>query len=237
MDKRIYILEPNDNENGSIEDLTRNHLISAGFKITSCSEAEWQQGLKDNTLTLPDLLIVGVDIYSLNQINREDSSENTANGPRDLSYPVIAVSAAPTEEGLLDAFASGANDYVSKMVPPAELLARINNLLQLFIRINKELPGIIEYEALRIETKRRKVFRSDVEIPFTPKEYELLVYLIRRQNEICSREALLQDVWGYEFSIKTNIVDVYIKHIRTKLDAGHKRKFIHTVRGIGYMLQ
>nr|WP_237690610.1 winged helix-turn-helix domain-containing protein [Paenibacillus caui] len=95
----------------------------------------------------------------------------------------------------------------------------------------------IYYEDLRIETKKQKVFRGEDEISLTPKEYDLLLYLTRHRHEICTRETILQEVWGYDFSVNTNVVDVYIKHIRSKLDAGHQRKLIHTVRGAGYMLQ
>ncbi|GGA25034.1 response regulator transcription factor [Paenibacillus physcomitrellae] len=183
---------------------------------------------------LPDLLLIDVDCRDLNSIQsligleRENSL---------LPYPVVALAGSPTTEGLLEAFAAGANDYVYKLAPLEEIIARIHNLTGLFQRIDPHEHQYIEHEDLRIEIKQHKVFRGGEEIPLTPKEFDLLLFMARRKKKVCSRELLLHEVWGYDFTGKTNVVDVYIKHIRSKIDKGRKPKLLHTVRGTGYMLQ
>ncbi|MNI78180.1 Transcriptional activator protein CzcR [compost metagenome] len=80
------------------------------------------------------------------------------------------------------------------------------------------------------------MFRSEQLIKLTPKEFDLLRYLMKRAGEVCERDEILQEVWGYDFSTGTNVVDVYIRHLRSKVDKGQVNKLIHTVRGKGYMV-
>lgn len=84
--------------------------------------------------------------------------------------------------------------------------------------------------------RSRRVNRAGEYLTLTPKEYELLEYLALHVNEACTRSDILREVWGYEYAMDTNVVDVYIKHLRVKVDKGRSVKLIHTVRGIGYML-
>lgn len=153
-----------------------------------------------------------------------------------LSFPVIAVLLERSTDQLLEAFAAGASDVVDGSVPFKELKIRMEHLDRLFMRMNDGQPSEIIFEDLRIEPKSRKVFRSGEIIKLTPKEYDLLVYLTKRANTVCHRDAILQEVWGYDFATGTNVVDVYVRHLRKKIDRGRSRKIIHTVRGTGYMM-
>lgn len=88
-----------------------------------------------------------------------------------------------------------------------------------------------------MELKSRRVYRGDEAIKLTPKEFDLLLFLLKRAGKVCGREMILQQVWGYDFAAGTNVVDVYIRHLRKKIDRGQTQKLLHTVRGTGYMLQ
>lgn len=135
------------------------------------------------------------------------------------------------------ALEAGANDYISEQMDARELLARVNNLLYLFNYGNERKNQKIELRDLRIEPLSRQVFREDQPIELTQREYDLLLYLSKRANQVCSREEILSHVWDYDFHTGTNVVDVYILHLREKVDKGRKWKMIRTVRGAGYMLK
>ncbi|WP_159081860.1 response regulator transcription factor [Paenibacillus sp. CAA11] len=155
----------------------------------------------------------------------------------DILIPVIVVERCPSTTSLTRAFEAGADDYLGKGAPVEELAVRLRHLHSLFRRMQLDELSVLAYEDLRIRLHDRKVYRGEELIKLTPKEYELLVFLVHRVHRVCSREVLLQEVWGYEFNVETNVVDVYIRHLRGKIDRGRSRKLIHTVRGTGYLLE
>jgi len=156
----------------------------------------------------------------------------------DQRVPVILLTARNTVPDKVSGFEHGANDYVTKPFAMEELLARVRNLLRIF-RQKREgtAEDTLRVADLTIELITRKVYRKDHLIELTPREYELLLYLARNKNREMTREEILTDVWGYEFIGDTNVVDVYIRYLRQKMDKGYRHKLIHTVRGVGYMLK
>jgi DNA-binding response OmpR family regulator len=119
-----------------------------------------------------------------------------------------------------------------------ELLARVRNVLRMFKAVREgESEDTIKIGDLTIELISRKVYRKDHAIDLTPREFELLLYLARHKNTEKTREEILSDVWGYEYIGDTNVVDVYIRYLRQKMDKGYRHKLIHTIRGVGYMLK
>ena len=156
----------------------------------------------------------------------------------DQRVPVILLTARNTVPDKVSGFEHGANDYVTKPFAMEELLARVRNLLRIF-RQKREgtAEDTLRVADLTIELITRKVYRKDHLIELTPREYELLLYLARNKNKEMTREEILTDVWGYEFIGDTNVVDVYIRYLRQKMDRGYRHKLIHTVRGVGYMLK
>lgn len=154
----------------------------------------------------------------------------------DQSLPVIAILNHWTTDLAVEAFRHGAHDVVPSTIPIKELGARIHNLIRLFHAMADGRRSEIIYEDLRIELKSRKVYRDQELIKLTPKEFELIAYLTKRAGEVCERQGILQEVWGYDFETGTNVVDVYIRHLRKKIDRGHTHKLIHTIRGSGYMV-
>jgi DNA-binding response OmpR family regulator len=155
------------------------------------------------------------------------------------TVPVILLTARDTVPDKVSGFEHGASDYVTKPFAMEELLARVRNILRIFAQHSKEVEGsdIVKVGDLTIELRTRKVFRKELSVDLTPREFELLVYLAEHKNEEKSREDILSEVWGYDFIGETNLVDVYIRYLRQKIDKGFRYKLIHTVRGVGYMLK
>lgn len=153
--------------------------------------------------------------------------------------PIILLTARDTVPDKVSGFEHGANDYITKPFAVEELLARVRNILRIFQQKPKEAEGsdVITLGDLTVELRTRKVTRKDNVIELTPREFELLVFLLEHVNEEKSREEILSEVWGYDFIGETNLVDVYIRYLRQKLDKGYRYKLIHTVRGVGYMIK
>lgn len=149
--------------------------------------------------------------------------------------PVILLTARDSTHDIVGGFEQGANDYVTKPFVIEELLARIRNLIQL------TNPKLVEQQTLTIadltlDPAARKVMRGGKSIELTPTEFELLHYLMKHAGQVLSRERIITDVWGYEHTGDTNIVDVYVRYLRLKIDKGFRPKLIRTARGVGYAL-
>ncbi|OAB25419.1 hypothetical protein PMSD_27050 [Paenibacillus macquariensis subsp. defensor] len=140
-------------------------------------------------------------------------------------------------EDIINGFNEGANEYITKPVQIEIVLVRIHNLFNLVSKKGHDKSLPITIGDLTIDLKSRRVMRNSLDIQLTRKEYDLLLYLARHVNEVCSREEILQQVWNYDFILGTNVVDVYIRHLRVKLDKGFQNKMIQTSRGVGYILE
>ncbi len=146
------------------------------------------------------------------------------------NIPVLMLSARNEEYDKLFGFEIGIDDYVTKPFSPKELMARLNVIVN---RNNKtDNNEILTYEGLKIDLDGRVVFVDDKRVELTPKEYDLLVFLAKNENIALSRDKLLNQVWGYDFYGEDRTVDTHIKMLRNSL--GDYRKFIITVRGVGY---
>jgi two-component system copper resistance phosphate regulon response regulator CusR len=128
----------------------------------------------------------------------------------------------------------GADDYLVKPFAFAELLARIRTLLR---RAPAREPDVIKVSDLEVDLLRSRVSRNGARIELTPREFALLKLLVRREGEVLSRSLIASQVWDMNFDSDTNVVDVAVKRLRAKVDDPHPRKLIHTVRGMGYLLE
>ncbi len=204
-------------------------LEEAGYEV-----AQHRNG-KDTVRYLedefPDLVLLGTDLPDLS------AGEILQQVGRFAAYPLILLLREWNTDEVVSGFTAGANDVVSLDVPIAELYARAGHLISMFKRIGDGSLTELSYGDLRMELKSRKVYRGDEEVKLTPKEFDLLLFLLKRAGKVCGREMILQQVWGYDFAAGTNVVDVYIRHLRKKIDRGQTQKLLHTVRGTGYMLQ
>lgn len=150
--------------------------------------------------------------------------------------PVILLTARDSIPDKVSGLDSGANDYVTKPFVIEELLARIRAILRMAEQQEAEVETI-KIVDLHIDLRARKVIRGGERIELTPREFDLLYYLARNKGMVLSREQILSDVWGYDFAGDTNIVDVYIRYLRQKVDKGFENKLIRTSRGVGYSIE
>ncbi|ANF96808.1 response regulator transcription factor [Paenibacillus bovis] len=159
----------------------------------------------------------------------------------DPSTMVILLTAKDSVEDKVSGLDLGANDYVTKPFQIEELLARIRAALRLREQQQAaaipEDAGWLSAGELRLNEGTREVERNGHSIELTPREFDLLAYLLRNQRQVLNRDQILAGVWGYDYYGDTNVVDVYIRYVRKKVDEGYDRELIHTVRGVGYVLR
>jgi two-component system copper resistance phosphate regulon response regulator CusR len=145
----------------------------------------------------------------------------------------LILSARGAVEDRVKGLELGADDYLTKPFAFVELLARVRVLL----RRGQPTPEKLVVGELSLDCIRRKVTRSGENIELAPKEFSILEYLMRNKGRPLSRTMIVEHVWDMDYDGLTNIVDVYIRHLRSKIDDRYPTKLIHTVRGVGYMLE
>jgi len=151
-----------------------------------------------------------------------------------LSLPVLMLTAKDSVEDIVRGLDAGGDDYLTKPFAFAELLARVRALLR---RREREPLGELKVADLVLNPLTHKVSRGGKQIELTAKEYALLEYLMRHANRVVTRTMISEHVWDYHFDPMTNVIDVYVNHLRKKVDMGFAHKLIHTIRGVGYMLK
>ena len=153
---------------------------------------------------------------------------------RGFERPVLVLTAQDAVDAKVETLRAGADDYVTKPFAFEELLARIEALSR---RPRALVSPVLQVADLELDQGTREVKRAGVPVELTPKEFAVLEYLMRHAGRVMSRTLITEYAWGYHFDPGTNIVDVVINHLRKKLDTGHDRKLITTVRGVGYMIR
>ncbi|MBG9942631.1 response regulator transcription factor [Brevibacillus formosus] len=157
---------------------------------------------------------------------------------KDSATPVILLTARNAVVDKVNGLDQGANDYITKPFEIEELLARIRSCLRLSQMTRQvEVSSKIEVADLSLDEKSREVTRGPSQIELTPREFDLLLYLMQNKNQVLNREQILTHVWGFDYFGDTNVVDVYIRYLRKKVDQGYETPLLHTVRGVGYMLK
>jgi heavy metal response regulator len=148
--------------------------------------------------------------------------------------PVLMLTAKGSIDDKVEGLDSGADDYLTKPFSFTELLARVRSLLR---RGTAEKSVQLRVDNLQLDTVTHKAKRADRMIELTGKEYALLEYFMRNVNRVLTRTLISEHIWNYNFDTGTNVVDVYINHLRSKIDDGFEKKLLHTVRGVGYVLK
>ncbi|MDG5471226.1 response regulator transcription factor [Jeotgalibacillus sp. ET6] len=152
--------------------------------------------------------------------------------------PVIMLTAKDEIEDKVTGLDLGANDYVTKPFQFEELMARIRAALRFSkAPVEEKKEDGMQLADLKVNESTHEVFRGEVSLELTAKEFALLAYFMKNQRQVLSREQLLDHVWGYDYYGDTNIVDVYVRYVRNKIDKGYDPQLLHTVRGVGYVLK
>jgi heavy metal response regulator len=153
-------------------------------------------------------------------------------GKKDV--PILLLTAKDTVEDRVTGLNKGADDYLTKPFAFSELLARVRVLLR---RGKAEVKTELQIADLSLNLVSHKVNRGGGEVELTGKEYSLLEYFMRNQGKVLTRTMIAEHVWDYNFDTFTNVIDVYVNHLRKKVDKGHSKKLLHTLRGVGYIMK
>jgi two-component system OmpR family response regulator len=170
-----------------------------------------------------DIMLPGINGYRICSTLREES----------IWTPILMLTAKDGELDEAEALDTGADDYLTKPFSYVVLVARLRALMRRGVR---ERPAVLKAGDLRLDPGARRVWRGEAEMSLTSREMALLEYLLRRKGEVASKREILDHVWDYDFEGDPNIVEVYIGHLRNKLDRPFGRKGIETLRGAGYRL-
>jgi two-component system, OmpR family, response regulator MprA len=173
---------------------------------------------------LLDLMLPGIDGLEVCQRLRAGGG-NT---------PILILTAKDALQDRILGLDSGADDYMVKPFELDELLARIRALLR---RTQQERAPVLTFADLILDTSTRQVTRKNRVIALTAKEYDLLELFMRHPRQVLTREIIFDRVWGYDFGGESNVLDVYIRYLRQKLEGGGEARLLHTVRGVGYVLR
>ena len=152
-----------------------------------------------------------------------------------IQTPVIFLTAKDSESDIVQGLNLGADDYLTKPFYFNELLARIQAILRRGKMVSH--PSTLQIANLVLEVDGHRVFRDKMKIELTPKEYALLEFFMRHPGQIITRTMISEKIWDYHFDTSTNVVDVHVSHLRNKIDKDFEPKLLHTVKGIGYVLE
>ncbi len=204
-----------------------NRLKAEYYSVDSCFDG--QEALDYLAAAQYDVVILDIMMPILDGITVLKKMRQ--NG---CTTPVLLLTAKDSIEDRVQGLDAGANDYLIKPFAFEELLARIRVLLR---KPEQAARSCYTLEDLEVHVDSHKVFRAGKEITLSGKEFALLRYMIQNVGIVLSRERLEQHLWNYDYAGGSNIVDVYIRYLRKKIDDGAEKKLIHTVRGIGYVLK
>ena len=205
----------------------RKALQSEGFAVDVCHAGDEGlaacQTMSVDALVL-DIMLPGRDGLSVLRQLRELGQ----------AIPVLLLSARGEVNERVEGLNAGADDYLPKPFELAELIARVRALTR---RSVENKTTVLRVADLRLDTLTRQARRGNVEIQLTAREYRLLEFLMRSAGQLCGRMMIIEKVWDYDFDPGTNLVEVYVRRLREKIDADFEPKLLHTVRGAGYLLK
>ena len=205
----------------------RKALQAEGFAVDFChngNDALAAAGATPFDVLVLDIMLPGRDGLSVLRQLRE----------RKNLTPVLLLSARGNVNERVEGLNAGADDYLSKPFELAELVARVRALTR---RGGESKSLILRVADLTLDTITHKAQRGGAAIELTAREYRLLEFLMRSTGRLCGRMAILEKVWDYDFDPGTNLVDVYVRRLREKIDTDFEPKLLHTVRGAGYVLE
>lgn len=220
---RLLVVE----DEKKLNDLITKKLEKEYYGVDSCFDGEeavsYVEGTEYDAIIL-DIMLPKLDGFEV--IKRIRAKKN--------KVPILLLTARDNIDDKVKGLDYGADDYLVKPFIFEELMARIRVLLR---RNSGNADNIITIANLKVDLDAKTVFRDDVLIKLSGREYSILEYLIRNKGKILPRERIEDHIWNYEYEGGTNVIDVYIRYLRKKIDDGYTQKLIHTVRGLGYVLR
>ncbi|MBN2084227.1 MAG: response regulator transcription factor [Anaerolineales bacterium] len=223
MSSKILIVEDEE----QIASFLRRGLSYEGYEVETAADgasalAKARDARPD--LVVLDLMLPGMDGLEVCRRLRTAHS----------SLPILILTARDSVSDRVQGLDAGSDDYMVKPFALAELLARVRALLR---RAGPGEPEILQFADLRLDTGTRQVFRAETRIELTSKEFDLLELFLRHPKQVLTRETIYDRVWGYDFGGESNIIEVYIRYLRQKLEADGRSRLLFTVRGVGYVLR
>jgi two-component system response regulator MprA len=197
-----------------------------GYEVDTArdgSEALAKARDAEPALVVLDVMMPGIDGIEVSKRLRQASG-----------VPILMLTAKGTVADRVAGLDSGADDYLVKPFAFDELLARIRALLR---RSQPREGDMFRFADLSLDTASRLVTRGDDAIDLTVQEFDLLEFFLRHPRQVLSRDRIYERVWGYDFGGESNVIEVYVSYLRSKLEAGGRPRLIHTVRGVGYVLR
>ena len=221
--KKLLVVDDED----KIREVIKEYADFSGYEVTEAADGMSAIGLcklNDYDLIIMDVMMPKLDGFS---------SVKEIKKIKDI--PVIMLSARGEEYDKLFGFELGIDDYVVKPFSPKELMARVNAVLQRKSGSENNSAQVMKFDGLEVNFAARTITVDGERVNLTPKEYDLLFYLIQNKNIALSRDKLLSDIWGYDFFGDDRTIDTHIKNLRNNL--GPYRNFIVTLRGVGYKFE
>jgi two-component system OmpR family response regulator len=206
--------------------LIRRGLVEEGYAADVARTGEdalWMAQATPYDAIVLDVMLPGQDGFAVCRALRESG----------VWTPILMLTARDGVDDRVAGLDSGADDYLTKPFSFAELLARLRALAR---RELSERPTVLEVGSLRLDPATRQVWRNDAEIALSPKEFALLETFMRRPGQVLTRLDLLEHAWDYAYDNKSNVVDVYVRYLRSKIDRPFGLTSLETVRGVGYRL-
>ncbi|TXK74021.1 response regulator transcription factor [Paenibacillus sp. N3.4] len=230
MKGNILIIE----DESKIARLLEMELTYEGYTVTCATTG--REGLVKALTGEYDLILLDIMLPELSGLEVLRRLRET-----DKHTSVILLTARDATPDKVSGLDLGANDYMTKPFEIEKVFARIRSCFRnrnLYIESNSQKEStMLVLDELAIDPATRVVEREGIQIDLTPKEFELLLYLIQNRNQVLNREQIINGVWGHEFIGETNVVDVYIRYVRKKVDYPFKKQLIHTYRGVGYCIK
>jgi DNA-binding response OmpR family regulator len=213
---RILIIE--DEKKGLEEEYYAADIASDGKEGLKLAENE------DYDLIIMDIMLPFIDGMTLTRELRK----------RKIPTPILMLTIRDSTDSKIEGLDAGADDYLTKPFAFEELLARIRALLR---RNEKAKVSTLKVKGITLDLISHRVIKDGIEIILTQKEFSILEYLLRNKNKVVSRTKLVEHVYDYHFDTETNIIDVFINKLRTKIEPGSATPLIHTIRGVGYIIK
>lgn len=222
MSERILVIE----DEPKIADFIHRGLTYEGFRVQVANDGE--AGLSAARENLPDLIVLDVMLPGLDGI--EVCRRLRAGGP----VPILMLTAKDAVADRVKGLESGADDYLTKPFAFEELLARVRALLR---RVRPNEETILKFADLTLNVSTRQVTRGVRKVDLTTKEFDLLHFFMMHPRQVLTRELIYDRIWGYDFGGESNILEVYVRYLRTKLETKDEVRLLQTIRGVGYVLR